>query len=162
MKLTSPAFSHGARIPAEFTGDGADVSPPLQWQEVPEGTKSFGLICEDPDAPSPRRPAPQPWVHWVIYNIPGDCTSLPRGVPRVPELPSMAGARQGKNSWPSDNIGYRGPAPPKGSGTHRYFFRLYALDTVVNLPAKATKEELLQAIQGHILAEAVLMGTYER
>lgn len=162
MKLTSTAFAHGSKIPMEYTADGQDRSPPLSWSGAPEGTKSFALICEDPDAPSPRRPAPNPWVHWVIYNIPANRTELPAGLPRDLDLPSVGGARQGKNSWPSGNIGYRGPAPPPGSGPHRYFFRLYALDTTLQLPAGATKDQLLKALQGHIIDQAEWMGIYER
>lgn len=162
MKLESSGFAQGATIPRQYTADGADRSPPLAWSDVPEGTKSFALICEDPDAPSPRRPAPTPWVHWVIYNIPADRTDLPEGVARHPEVPELGGARQGKNSWPSDNVGYRGPAPPPGSGTHRYFFRIYALDSLLNLPAGATKDELMRAMKGHILGQGECYGTYQR
>lgn len=160
MKLESPAFAHQSPIPKDHTEDGKDISPPLQWSDPPEGTKEFALICDDPDAPSPRRPAPQPWVHWVIYGIPADVRELPAGVPPKEKLDSPAGARQGKNSWGS--IGYRGPAPPRGSGKHRYVFTLYALDQPVTLGPGATKAELLKAIEGHVLATAQWIGTYER
>ncbi|HLQ45216.1 MAG TPA: YbhB/YbcL family Raf kinase inhibitor-like protein [Planctomycetaceae bacterium] len=163
MKLHSTAFAHEATIPTKHTGEGADASPPLAWSEVPSGTKSFTLICDDPDAPSRKRPAPQPWVHWVIYNIPVTVTSLPERVARSSKLNSPIGACQGHNSWPSDNVGYLGPMPPPGSGPHRYFFKLYALDTELNVsPEQATKLAVLDAMQGHVLAVGELIGTYER
>jgi Raf kinase inhibitor-like YbhB/YbcL family protein len=162
MKLTSSQFAHGAEIPATFTVEGQDISPPLAWSDVPAQTRSFALICDDPDAPSPRRPAPEPWVHWVLFNIPADSTALAQAISQTAEPAEVQGARQGKNSWPDDNIGYRGPAPPPGSGRHRYFFKLYALDTTLELPAGATKQQLLAAMSGHLLGEGQLMGTYER
>lgn len=162
MKLTSAAFGSGTTIPAKYTTEGADVSPPLNWSGAPEGTESFALICDDPDAPSPRDPAPDPWVHWVIFNVPAERTELPEGIEREKEPSGAPGARQGTNSWPSDNLGYRGPAPPPGSGEHRYFFKVYALDTKLELAAGATKEELLKAMSSHILAQGQHMGTYER
>ncbi len=163
MKLQSSAFVHGSSIPKQQTGEGQDVSPPLVWEDVPDATKSFALIGDDPDAPSAKRPAPQPWVHWVIFNIPGDSRSLPAGIARASKLATPAGACQGHNSWPSDNVGYLGPMPPNGSGPHRYFFKLYALDDRLSLaPAQANKQTLLDAMRGHVLAEAELMGTYER
>jgi len=139
------------------------VSPRLTWTQTPAGTKSFALICDDPDAPSRRNPASQPWVHWVIYNISATATELSEHVSRVPAPPEVPGAQQGINSWPSDNLGYLGPMPPTGSGPHRYYFRLYALDTVLTIAHNpVTKTDLLAALQGHILAQAELMGTYER
>lgn len=163
MKLHSSAFSHGSSIPKQHTGEGQDVSPALVWDDVPTDVKSFALICDDPDAPSAKRPAPQPWVHWVIYNVPADVRSLPAGIARSSKLVTPAGACQGHNSWPKDNVGYLGPMPPNGSGPHRYFFKLYALDTMLSLsPAQANKQSLLDAMLGHILAEAEWMGTYER
>ena len=163
MKLRCLAFQHGSLIPKQHTGEGPDVSPPLAWEDMPDGTKSFALICDDPDAPSAKRPAPQPWVHWVIYNIPGETRLLSAGIGRELKPATPAGACQGHNSWPSDNVGYLGPLPPNGSGPHRYFFKLYALDGDLSLaPAQATKQTLLDAMQGHVLAEAELMGTYER
>lgn len=162
MKLTSSQFDHGAKIPAAFTVEGQDISPPLAWSDVPAQTRSFALICDDPDAPSPQRPAREPWVHWVLFNIPADSTALTQAISPTSEPAEVKGARQGKNSWPDDNIGYRGPAPPPGSGRHRYFFKLYALDTSLDLPAGATKQQLLAAMSGHLLGEGQLMGTYER
>ncbi len=162
MQLSSSAFATGQPTPRRYTADGDDVSPPLQWSDAPSGTRSFVLICEDPDAPSPKRPAPTPWVHWVLYNIPADRDQLPEAVARRPELPELGGARQGRNSWPSDNIGYRGPAPPPGSGTHRYFFRIYALDTLLDLPPGASKDQVVQAMRGHVLAQGECFATYQR
>jgi Raf kinase inhibitor-like YbhB/YbcL family protein len=160
--LSSNAFEQGESIPQRHTAEGENVSPQLAWSGLPAGTKELALICDDPDAPSRKNPAPQPWVHWVLYNLPGDLTELPEGLPREATLASPAGAKQGTNSWPSDNIGYLGPEPPKGSGPHRYYFKLYALDTQIDLaPDKATKDALVAAMKGHILAEAELMGTYE-
>jgi Raf kinase inhibitor-like YbhB/YbcL family protein len=151
MKLTSPAFANGAVIPKEYTADGRDISPPLSWSEVPAGTKTFALLCEDPDAPRGL------WVHWVIFNIPASTQSLPPGVPPHDTLPD--GSRQGRNDF--GRIGYGGPSPPRGK-PHRYFFRLYALDTAVGLPPGATRDMLLKAMHGHILDQAELMGTYGR
>lgn len=158
IELTSPAFAEGKRIPVKYTGEGQDVSPPLRWSGVPEGTKELALICDDPDAPTA-----EPWVHWVIYKIPADTKELAEGIPRVARLKEPAGALQGKNSWPSgDVIGYRGPMPPPGHGTHRYFFKLYALGAKLVLEPGATKKQLLEAMEGRILGEGQLMGTYER
>jgi Raf kinase inhibitor-like YbhB/YbcL family protein len=158
MTLTSPAFQHGQRIPKKYTGEGADVSPPLAWDHVPEGVQAFALICDDPDAPTK-----EPWVHWLIYDIPAESRSLPEGVATDAELNQPAGARQGKNSWTSgQTIGYRGPMPPPGHGVHHYHFRLHALDAPLKLAAGADKHVLLQAMKGHVLAEALLTGTYER
>ena len=162
MRLTSSGFENEARIDATYTVEGQDISPPLCWSDVPSGTVSFALICDDPDAPSPERPASEPWVHWVLFNIPADVLELPPAIGRDAEPAELPGTRQGVNSWPSGNIGYRGPAPPPGSGQHRYFFQLYALDVTLELAALATKQELLQAMSGHVLAEGKLMGVYER
>ncbi len=164
MKLTSTAFSDGGSIPAKYTGVDKDVSPPLSWSDAPGGTKSLALICDDPDAPSRAKPRPEgPWVHWVIYNIAADATGLPEAVSRVAEPAHVPGARQGMNDFDSDNIGYRGPMPPKGSGPHRYYFKLYALDRQLDLAAKdATKKSLEAAMKGHVLAESQWMGTFER
>ncbi len=164
MELTSSAFANGQPIPKKYTGAGADVSPPLTWSDPPEGTRSLALICDDPDAPSAKNPRPEgPWVHWVIYNIPADVRSLPEGLPRQAKLEKPAGALQGRNDFSGNNIGYSGPMPPPGSGPHRYFFKIYALDTTLSLdPQSTTKAKLLEAIQGHILAEGQLMGTFER
>jgi len=148
IKLTSSAFKEGAMIPAQYSCDGKDISPPLSWSEVPGGTKSFALICDDPDAPIGT------WVHWVVYNIPNNVTSLPENVP--PNKSVMGNILQGMTDF--RRIGYGGPCPPRG--THRYYFKIYALDTMLNLPAGATKRELLRAMEGHILAEGQLMGKY--
>lgn len=153
LELRSPAFSHSGAIPRRYTCEGADVSPPLQWYGVPPGAKSLALIVDDPDAPDPRAPQ-RTWVHWVLFNIPPIATALPEGVPRE-QLPP--GTREGINDW--KRTGYGGPCPP--IGCHRYFFKLYALDTVLPLE-KPTKAELETAMRGHILAEAVLIGTYQR
>jgi Raf kinase inhibitor-like YbhB/YbcL family protein len=150
MQLTSSAFGESENIPKRYTDDGENVSPPLRWSGAPDGTKSFALICDDPDAPRGT------WVHWVLYNLPADKNELAESVPAREELPN--GARQGKNDF--GKIGYGGPAPP--SGTHRYYFKLYALDTVLNLPAGATKQKLEQAMKGHILTRGELMGNYGR
>ena len=158
LKLTSGAFESGQLIPLKYSGDGEDISPALAWDAAPPGTKELALVCDDPDAPTA-----EPWVHWVIYGIPADVKSLPAGVPNEPTLTEPVVARQGKNSWSQGTtIGYRGPAPPPGKGPHRYYFRLYALDAALDLPAAATKAELLAAMKGHILAEGTLMGKFER
>ncbi|MCA9028982.1 MAG: YbhB/YbcL family Raf kinase inhibitor-like protein [Planctomycetaceae bacterium] len=151
MQLTSTAFQQGSSIPKEFTGDGADQSPPLRWSQPPVGTESLALICDDPDAPRGT------WVHWVLVNIPPETLELNAAVPTTPTLPS--GAKQGKNDF--GNIGYGGPAPPKGK-PHRYFFKLYALSKTLELPPGSTKAELESAMKGHIVAEGQLMGTYQR
>jgi Raf kinase inhibitor-like YbhB/YbcL family protein len=150
LSVTSPAFEHGGKIPPQYTADGADISPPLQWQGVPSEARSLALICDDPDAPMGT------WVHWLVWNIPPDSTGLPEGVPA--EMTLEDGARQGKTDF--GRVGYGGPAPP--SGTHRYYFKVYALDTMLNLPAGATKPQLEKAMQGHIIAQGELMGTYSR
>lgn len=157
IEVTSTAFQANGRIPKKYTGEGADVSPPLAWKNVPEGAKELALICDDPDAPTP-----EPWVHWVLYKIPAEQDALPEGVARDARLKNPAGALQGANSWPKDNIGYRGPMPPPGHGTHHYHFRIYALDKPLALEAGADKKTLLQAMKGHILAEGELVGVYER
>jgi Raf kinase inhibitor-like YbhB/YbcL family protein len=158
MKLSSPSFAEGQPIPVKHTGEGADVSPALAWENVPQGTQEFALICEDPDAPTP-----EPWVHWILYKIPANVTGLPEGVPPDAKLSSPAGALQGRNSWPSGRtMGYRGPQPPKGHGTHHYHFRIFALDAPLYALPTVDKASLVKAMQGHILGEATLVGTYER
>jgi len=157
MTITSPAFDSGQRIPTHYTGEGQDVSPPLQWSDPPDGVKQFALIVDDPDAPTA-----EPWVHWVIYSLPPNLTSLPEAVPRDAQLTDPPGAMQGLNSWPSNNVGYRGPMPPPGHGMHHYYFTLYALDQALDLEPRMTKAELLRAIDGHVLETAELIGTYER
>lgn len=162
MQLKGP-FANQSSIEAKYTGEGKDTSPRLTWTQSPAGTKSFALICDDPDAPSAKKPGPEPWVHWVIYNIPANVTELPDGVERKPQPAQVPNARQGKNSWPSDNVGYRGPMPPPGSGPHRYFFKLYALDCELKTPpGEATKATILSAMRDHVLADTQLVGTYER
>lgn len=151
FQLSSTAFASGASIPAQYTGDGPDVSPPLQWTHPPQGAKSYALICDDPDAPVGT------WIHWVLYGLPGNVQELPEGVPQKKELPN--GARQGLNDF--KKIGYNGPAPPRGP-EHRYFFKLYALDQDLTLAAGARKADLLKAMEGHILGTAELMGKYRR
>jgi Raf kinase inhibitor-like YbhB/YbcL family protein len=158
IAITSEAFEDGRPIPKKHSEDGENLSPPLAWSYAPKGTKQWALICDDPDAPTP-----QPWVHWVIYSIPGEIRSLPQGVEPAEKLAELQGALQGKNSWPSgQTIGYRGPAPPKGHGVHHYHFKLYALDTALSLEPQMTKEALEKAIEPHILGTGELIGTYER
>ena len=157
FQIKSEAFALGKTIPPRHAGEGEDRSPPLVWGGVPEGTQELALIIADPDAPGGT------WYHWVLFNIPADVTALAEGLPREAKLTEPKGARQGLNSWPSENVGYRGPMPPPGHGPHRYYFNLYALDTHIDLdPAQATAENLLAAMKGHVLAEAQTMGTYER
>jgi Raf kinase inhibitor-like YbhB/YbcL family protein len=150
FELTSTGFAHEESIPSKYTCDGEDVSPSLQWGDPPPGTQSFALIMDDPDAPAGT------WVHWVLYGLPAQARTLPVGV--VPDAELADGGRHGKNSW--GRSGYGGPCPP--SGTHRYFFKLYALDTMLDLDPGASKEQLLQAMEGHIVAQAELMGMYSR
>jgi Raf kinase inhibitor-like YbhB/YbcL family protein len=157
LSVTSSAFQAGQPIPKKYTGDGEDVSPALAWSGLPTGTKQLALICDDPDAPRT-----EPWVHWVIYAIPPDTAGLPEGLPRSERLANPPGALQGRNSWPTDNLGYRGPAPPPAHRPHRYFFKLYALDTALALKPGLSKDELLEAITGHVLAEGQLLGMYDR
>ena len=150
FELTSRVFDSGEKIPTKYTCDGQDVSPPLQWKDAPEGTRSLALICDDPDAPVGN------WVHWVLYDLPASTLRLPEGVPPDAEVPS--GGRHGRNSWGRSDYG--GPCPP--GGTHRYFFRLYALDAELGLDAGASKEELLAAMDGHVLASTETMALYSR
>jgi Raf kinase inhibitor-like YbhB/YbcL family protein len=151
FELQSPAFTNDGEIPRQYTCDGTDVSPPLAWQNPPSGTRSFTLIADDPDAPVGT------WVHWVIYNLPAEMRGLPEGVPSSETLPD--GSQQGINDF--RKVGYGGPCPPRGPA-HRYFFKLYALDSPTNLKPRATKQQLLDAMKGHILAEVQLMGRYRR
>ena len=154
FEISSPAFSQGGSIPVQYTCDGDDLSPPLQWSGVPAGTRSLALIVDDPDAPDPAAPR-MTWMHWVLYNLPPDGSGLPESVAPV-DLPS--GTQQGVNDW--KRTGYGGPCPP--IGRHRYFFKLYALDGVLPADGPLTKAQLLQAMQGHVLDEAELMGSYQR
>ena len=149
IKLTSTAFKDGGAIPAKYTADGQDISPALAWTDIPAGAQTLALICDDPDAPGGT------WVHWVVYNIPVTVSGLPEGVPVQEVLDN--GAQQGKSDF--KRPGYGGPAPP--AGTHRYFFKLYALDTALKLePKTATKDVLVNAMAGHIIGKGQLMGTY--
>lgn len=148
--LTSTAFKEGEKIPRKFTCDGDDISPPLKWTSAPSETKSLALITDDPDAPMGT------WVHWVIFNIPPSVKDLAEGVP-VKDL-LQSGALQGRND--SRTIGYSGPCPP--GGTHRYYFKLYALDTTLSLKSGCTKPDVVKAMDGHIMAQAQLMGRYSR
>ena len=151
LRVTSPAFMDGARIPKKFTCDGPDASPKLNWNEAPPKTQSFALIMDDPDAPVGT------WVHWVLFDLPADTKELAEGVAKQEQLAN--GARQGRNDF--GKIGYGGPCPPPGK-PHRYFFKLYALDAKLNLKAGATKADVEHAMKGHILAQAELIGRYGR
>jgi Raf kinase inhibitor-like YbhB/YbcL family protein len=154
FSLSSPAFSDGKIIPREYTCEGADLSPQLRWQGAPSATRSFVLIVDDPDAPDPRHPK-MTYVHWVLYDIPAAATGLARGIARK-ALP--AGTREGVNDW--KRTGYGGPCPP--IGRHRYFHKLYALDTTLGEIKPPTKDKVLAAMKGHVLAEAQLVGTYQK
>ena len=150
MEIKSSEFKEGSSIPVKYTCDNIDVSPPLEWSQVPAGVKTFALICDDPDAPGAT------WVHWVIFNIPGNLREFRENIPATETLGN--GALQGKNDF--GKIGYGGPCPP--GGTHRYYFKLYALDTMLDLKSGIIKKDLLKAIEGHILDEVHLMGRYRR
>lgn len=152
LTLHSAAFVHEGSIPARNTCNGNDLSPALAWSDVPANTCSFVLICDDPDAPDPVAPK-MTWVHWLLYNLPPDCTELAEGIRELPK-----GTREGINDW--QRTGYGGPCPP--IGCHRYYFKLYALDIMLELPANATKPQLETAMRGHVLEQATLMGTYQR
>jgi Raf kinase inhibitor-like YbhB/YbcL family protein len=154
LTIQSPSFSHEGEIPALFTCEGKDISPALQWTGVPKGTVSFVLIVDDPDAPDPKAPK-MTWVHWVLYNLPVTTTGLKEAVDKK-ELP--AGTLEGLNDW--KRTGFGGPCPP--IGRHRYFFKLYALDAVLPDLKTPTKAQVEKAMQGHILEQATLMGTYQK
>lgn len=154
MKLESPSFQNQGEIPKKFTCDGKDISPALAWSDVPEGTKSFALIVDDPDAPDPANPR-MTWVHWVLYNMPATARSLPEGVSKK-DLPE--GTLEGLNDW--KRPGYGGPCPP--IGTHRYFHKLYALDVVLPDLGLSTKAKLEKAMEGHVLAKDEIIGLYHR
>ena len=155
MKLTSSSFAAGGKIPQRFTGDGRDASPALAWSDVPDNTRELVLVVDDPDAPSP-----QPWVHWVLYKIPAGTAALAEGMSKSATPSEVRGALQGKNSW--GRLGYGGPAPPRGHGVHHYHFKLYALDTALDVPQGMDKNGLLARMKGHVLSEAELIGTYQR
>ncbi|HNY76595.1 MAG TPA: YbhB/YbcL family Raf kinase inhibitor-like protein [Bacteroidales bacterium] len=148
--VKSDSFSDGGMIPAKYTCDGANISPQLSWDNAPKGTKSFVLICEDPDAPMGT------FTHWVLYDLPADVHELPENLPKDKILPN--GAKQGITDF--KKVGYGGPCPP--NGTHRYYFKLYALDTLLNLEPALKKEDILKAMNGHILAQGQIMGKYAR
>jgi Raf kinase inhibitor-like YbhB/YbcL family protein len=151
FQVSSSAFSEGQMIPKKFSCDGTDVSPQLSWSETPKATRSFVLIMDDPDAPVGT------WVHWVLYNLPAETKELHEGVPKQEELDN--GALQGRNDF--RKVGYGGPCPPPGK-PHRYYFKLYALDTKLNLNAGASKADVERAMKGHIVAQAQLIGRYSR
>lgn len=150
IKITSSAFKRESMIPARFTCDGEDISPPLQWENLPQGTQTLAIIADDPDAPMGT------FVHWVLYNLPADVNELAEAVPAREMLEN--GAIQGKTDF--GRVGYGGPCPP--SGTHRYFFKIYALDKKVDIVGNADKSRLIIAMQGHILGQGELMGKYKR
>ena len=150
IKITSSAFEDGGLIPAQYTCDAKDISPPLQWEAVPDATASIAVICDDPDAPMGT------WVHWVLFNLPGDTKELAENFPDDETLPD--GTRQGITDFGS--TGYGGPCPP--SGTHRYFFKIYALDKKIELATIADKAKLLEAMAGHIIGQGQLVGKYKR
>ena len=152
MKLTSSAFTDHGAIPARHTCEGGDVSPPLAWSGAPAGTKSLALIVDDPDAPDPAAPQ-RTWVHWIVYALPAGSSGLPEGAGRAPP-----GAHDGRNDW--GRSGYGGPCPPVGR--HRYFHKLYALDAMLPDLGQPTKAALEKAMKGHVLAEAQLVGTYQK
>jgi Raf kinase inhibitor-like YbhB/YbcL family protein len=152
MELASSAFEHGAAIPRRHTCEGTDVAPPLRWSGVPPQAKSLVLIVDDPDAPDPAAPQ-RTWVHWVVLDIAPDTSALPQG-----GKPQPAGAREGLNDW--HRAGYGGPCPPVGR--HRYFFKLYALDRWLPALQRPTKAQVEQAMKGHVLAQAELIGTYQK
>jgi len=151
MQLTSTAFADGGAIPAKYTCDAKNVSPPLKWSGVPAGAKSLALIVDDPDAPVGT------WVHWVLYDLPATSSELAEDMPKSQYV--TGGAKQGLNDF--RHLGYGGPCPPPGKG-HRYFFKLYALDTLLDLKPGLTKKDVEAAMAKHILAQGQLMGTYQR
>lgn len=155
IELTSPAFAPGEPIPPRYTRDGDNVSPPLRWSHLPEGTRELALVCDDPDAP-----APQPFVHWVAYHVDASLPGIDEGVSHDAAPRHSAVHAQGRNSF--GRLGYDGPAPPKGHGQHRYRFHLYALDQPLAATGKLEKENLLASMRGHVLDEGELTGTYER
>lgn len=154
MRITSPAFESDAPIPTEYTCDGEDTSPALRFEDIPPETGSLALIVDDPDAPA------KVWVHWLLWGLPGDMTELPANIPAEGVVEELEGLRQGKNDF--DRVGWGGPCPPHGHGTHHYRFTLYALDQHIDLDAGAGREALERRLEGRVLAEATLVGTFER
>jgi Raf kinase inhibitor-like YbhB/YbcL family protein len=158
ITVTSPAFKHGQPLPVDYTADGKNISPPLAWSNLPAGTREIAVIHEDPTAPTP-----QPFVHWVVYKIPAAAKGLPENIsadPAVAMPADLTGALQGTSGF--RRVGYRGPAPPKPGRVHEYHFIVYALDAPLDLPAGATKAQLLEAMKGHIIGQGEIIGTYER
>jgi Raf kinase inhibitor-like YbhB/YbcL family protein len=151
LQLTSPAFEPGGNMPQKHTCDGADLTPALDWNAPPPGTRSYCLIMDDPDAPG------RTWVHWVLYNLPAELQALSEGLPKEKELAD--GTRQGRNDFA--RIGYGGPCPPRGPA-HRYYFKLYALDVTLDQPPGASKADIEKAMDKHVLAQGQLMGRYQR
>ena len=155
LAITSPAFQDGQRIPDRYARHGANVSPALNWSQLPMDTASIVLFCEDPDAPQL-----DPFTHWVIFNIPPSLAGLPGGISQGPQPAEVPGAAQGVNDF--DGVGYDGPSPPAGHGHHRYRFQIHALDTMLSLPPGVSKLAVRQAMDGHVLGKGVLSGTYSR
>lgn len=151
FKLSNPSFQNNQAMPAKYTGEGHDASPALKWEDAPPATKSFALICDDPDAPGGS------WVHWVIYGIPAGTSELPENVAKAD---AVGNAKQGVNDFGS--VGYGGPMPPRGHGVHHYHFRLYALDTELKLAPRVTRKQLESAMKGHVVAQTELVSTYQR
>ncbi len=159
MQLTTQAFQTKGKIPMRFSGEGVDLSPELRWSDSPPGTREYALVVEDPDAP--KMPGKDhPFVHWVAYNIPENVSFLPEGLARTDRLFVPVSIDQGKNSF--GKTGYNGPLPPAGDGVHHYIFTLYALDQEIGLAPGFGKAELMEAIDGHVIAAAEIIGTYER
>jgi Raf kinase inhibitor-like YbhB/YbcL family protein len=150
ITIASAAFKDKEPIPSAYTCDGADVSPPLAWSTIPAAAKSFVLIVDDPDAPMGT------WVHWVVYDLPPTRAALDENIPKTDTVPG--GGKQGRSDF--NRVGYNGPCPP--SGTHRYFFKIYALDTMLNLPSGKSKQEVEKAMKGHVVGKGELVGTYKR
>lgn len=155
LDVRSPGFDDGQPIPERFSDYGQGISPPLAWSEGPQGTRSFVILMEDPDAPSPS-----PYIHWVAYNIPGDVTELRESLPGRPALQAPVNLLQGRNS--NGSIGYFGPRPPGGDGPHSYHFQVFALDTMLDLPPGAARAEVLEAMRGHVLAKGRVIGAFDR
>lgn len=154
LTLSSPSFRNNQPMPAKHSCEGEDASPALKWEGAPAGTKNFALIADDPDAPGGS------WVHWVMYGIPASTAELPEKVAKTDTVATPAGAKQGVNDF--GKPGYGGPCPPRGHGVHHYHFRLYALDTELNIAPRVTRRQLEAAMKGHILAQTELVGTYQR
>ena len=155
MRLWSGAFGHNERIPQRYTGEAEDLSPPLEWDGIPEEAVELALLVDDPDAPQA-----EPWTHWIVYKVPVRLKALPEGVSPAFSVPGVIGALQGKNSW--GTIGYRGPLPPKGHGLHHYRFTLYALRKAIAAKTGLSRSEFLSAVKGAVLDEARLVGVYQR